>query len=138
MQAIIVGANRVEVCPLKKRDYEKWFFQHRGQTYLIMPQNLVKMRYYDSKGRECKEPEEVIFFREGSSLPYDCREDCVLAYYQDNVLPAIDMEKAVRKSRTKGQGILQSATDTMRALYPMAGLIITGIIVLYAFVSGSV
>lgn len=136
MLAIIVGANRVEVCPLKKKDYEKWFFQHRGQTYLIMPRNLVKMRFYDKDGRECKEPEEVIFFPEGSSLAYDTHEECVSAYYQDNVLPAIELERAVRKNRTKGQGILQSATNTMNALYPIAGLLITVAIVGYALLTG--
>lgn len=137
MLAIIVGANRVEVCPLKRRDYEKWFFQHRGQTYLIMPRNLVRMRFYDEKGREWREPEEVIMFPEGSSLAYDTHEECVMAYYQDNVLPAIDLERAVRKNKTKGQGVLQSAANTMNALYPIAGLIITGVVVLYAFLTGA-
>jgi|GEM_PF-6061684 len=136
MMAIIVGANRVEICPLRKRDYEKWYFQHRGQTYLIVPENLVKLRYYDSSGRECREPEEVIVFPEGSSLPYDTRPDCVTAYYQDNVLAGIDIEKGVRKLKTKGQGILASVSSTMSALYPIAGLIITAAVVGYALLTG--
>ncbi len=136
MQAIIVGRNRVEICPLKKKDYEKWFFQHRGQTYLIIPENLVKLRYYDSKGLECKEPEEVIVFREGASVPYDIRPGCELAYYQDSVLAAIDIEKNTRKMKTKGQGILQSATNAMNALYPIIGLLITVAVVGYAFLTG--
>lgn len=137
MLAIIVGKNRVEVCPLKKKDYEKWFFAHRGQTYLIMPRNLVKMRYYDEKGREYREPEEVIVFPEGGDVAYDTQIECVPAYYQDNVLAAIELERAVRKNRLKGQGILASATKTIDALYPIAGLLITAAIVGYALITGS-
>lgn len=136
MLAIIVGSNRVEVCPLKKADYEKWFFRHRGQTYLIMPQNLVRLRYYDHDGREYREPEEAIFFPEGSSLAYDTAPECVSAYYQENVLPAIDLDKAVKKNRWKAAGILKSAQDTMRALYPIAGILITAAIVGYALLTG--
>lgn len=136
MQAIIVGKNRVEVCPLKKKDYEKWYFQHRGQTYLIVPENLVKLRYYDSKGREFREPEEVIVFPEDSSLPFDVRPGCEAAYYQDNVLAGIDIEKSTRKMKVKGQGVLASVNDTMNALYPIAGLIITAVVVGYALLTG--
>lgn len=136
MLAIIVGSNRVEVCPLKKADYEKWFFRHRGQTYLIMPQNLVRLRYYDAKGNETREPEEAIIFPEGSSLAYDTAPECVSAYYQENVLPAIDLAKNVKNGRFKGAGFLKSAQDTMRALYPIAGVLITAAIVVYAFLTG--
>lgn len=136
MLAIIVGSNRVEVCPLKKADYEKWFFRHRGQTYLIMPQNLVRLRYYDHEGREYREPEEAIFFPEGSSLAYDTAPECVSAYYQENVLPAIELAKAVKKNRWKAAGFLKSAQDTMRALYPIAGILITAVIVGYALLTG--
>lgn len=136
MLAIIVGSNRVEVCPLKKSDYEKWFFRHRGQTYLIMPQNLVRLRYYDHEGKEYREPEEAIFFPEGASLAYDTAPECVSAYYQENVLPAIELAKAVKKNRWKAAGFLKSAQDTMRALYPIAGILITAVIVGYALLTG--
>ncbi len=136
MLAIIVGSNRVEVCTLKKKDYEKQFFQHRGQTYLIMPQNLVRMRYVDESGHEIREPDEVIVFAEGSSLPYDTRDECVMAYWQDNVLAAIDIDKAVGRAKAKGQGILATVTRTVNALYPIAGLLITAAIVGYALLTG--
>lgn len=136
MLAVIVGSNRVEVCPLKKADYEKWFFRHRGQTYLIMPQNLVRLRYFDHEGREYREPEEVIFFPEGSSLAYDTAPECVSAYYQENVLPSIELAKAVKKNRWKAAGFLKSAQDTMRSLYPIAGILITAVILGYALLTG--
>lgn len=33
MKVIIVGNNRVEFCEVRKRDYDKCFFEHRQQLY---------------------------------------------------------------------------------------------------------
>lgn len=134
MKAIIVGNNRVEVCEVKKRDYEKTFFVHRQQLYMIMPGNLVRMRYFDKDGRETREPDEVCVFREGASVAYDTLlED---AYYQENVLPSIDLFRDVRRGKLKGAGLLQGLTTLVDQLYPILGLVIVVGVVGYALLTG--
>lgn len=33
MKAILVGNNRVEFCEVKKKDFDKCFFEYRSQLY---------------------------------------------------------------------------------------------------------
>lgn len=134
MKAIIVGHNRVEVCEVKKKDYEKTFFVHRQQLYMIMPGNLIRMRYFDKDGHEIREPDEVCVFQEGASVAYDTlMED---AYYQEAVLPSIDLFRDVKRGRLKGAGILQGLTSFIDQLYPILGLIIVVGVVGIALLTG--
>lgn len=134
MKAIIVGNNRVEVCEVKKKDYEKTFFVHRQQLYMIMPGNLVRMRYFDKDGHEIREPDEVSIFPEGGSVAYDTlMED---AYYQEAVLPSIDLFRDVKRGRLKGAGLLKGLTTLVDQLYPILGLIIVVGVVGIALLTG--
>lgn len=134
MKAIIVGNNRVEVCEVKKKDYEKTFFVHRQQLYMIMPGNLIRMRYFDKDGHEIREPDEVSIFPEGGSVAYDTlMED---AYYQEAVLPSIDLFRDVKRGRLKGAGLLKGLTTLVDQLYPALGLIIVVGVVGIALLTG--
>lgn len=134
MRAYIVGRNRVEICEVKKRDLAKTFFVHRQQLYMITPGNLVRMRYYDEDGHEIQQPEETIIFPEGASVAYDTLEED--AYYQEAVLPAIDLYRDVNRRRFRQAGVLQGVTTAARQLYPYAGLVITLAVVGWAMLSG--
>lgn len=134
MKAIIVGNNRVEVCEVKKKDYEKTFFVHRQQLYMIMPGNLIRMRYFDKDGHEIREPDEVSIFPEGGSVAYDTlMED---AYYQEAVLPSIDLFRDVKRGKLKGAGLLKGLTTLVDQLYPILGLIIVVGVVGIALLTG--
>lgn len=52
MMHITVGQNRVECLEIKKKDYDKRFFATRRQLYKMDPSGLVRMRVYDSDGKE--------------------------------------------------------------------------------------
>lgn len=135
MVAVIVGRNRVEFCTIRPKDYDKTFFVHRGQQYMILPGNLVRMRYYDADGNETREPDEVIVFPEGSDVAYDTAPEMEDAYYQENVLPSIDLQRNVRTDKLKARGVLAGASDLMRNLYPFAGLILLVGVLAYAFLA---
>lgn len=135
MLAIMVGRNRVEVCEIKKKDYEKMFFEHRRQLYMMMPSNLVRLRSFDSEGHEFQDTEEVSVFAEGASCAYDTlRED---DYYQEAVLPCIDLFRDVKMQRIKTLGKLESVRRTITALYPFIGIAVLGLVLAYAFLEGS-
>lgn len=135
MIAVIVGRNRVEFCKIRPRDYDKTFFVHRGQQYMILPGNLVRMRYYDEDGMEIQEPDEAIIFEEGKDVAYDTAPELEDAYYQENVFPLIDLQRNVRTNKLRFKGILESANDMMRMLYPFAGLILLVGVLAYAFLA---
>lgn len=40
MRAIIIGANRAEICKFRTKDLDKRFFETRGQAYRFYPQEL--------------------------------------------------------------------------------------------------
>lgn len=135
MIAIIVGRNRMELCTIRPKDYDKTFFVHRGQQYMILPGNLVRMRYYDSEGNETREPDEVIVFAEGSDVAYDTAPELEDAYYQENVLPTIDLQRNVRTNKLKAKGVLAAGADLMTKLYPFAGMILLVGVLAYAFLA---
>ena len=135
MIAIIVGRNRMEMCTIRPKDYDKTFFVHRGQQYMILPGNLVRMRYYDESGMETKEPDEVIIFNEGADVAYDTAPELEDAYYQENVFPLIDLQRSVRTNKLRYKGVLDSASDAMRSIYPFAGLILLVGVLAYAFLA---
>ena len=135
MRVIIVGGNRVEFLKIKRKDYDKRALDYRGQLYHILPQNLIRMRYYDEKGRPTREPEEVIIFEEGSSVPYDTLPVCYDAYYQENVFPMLDIIRNSRRLK-KNSRLMTAAFTGWKALAPYMGLLMTGAIVLFAILFG--
>lgn len=68
MQVIIIGKNRVEVCTVKKKDYNKHFFSTRSQLYRVYPDSFVRMKIdYFGKFSD----EEVVIYPENSEIPLD-------------------------------------------------------------------
>lgn len=134
MKVVIVGRNRVEVCEVKKRDFDKMFFAHRSQLYQVLPSNLIRLRTYGEDGREDRDTEEVCFFREGADVAYDTLDED--AYYQEAVLPSIDLYRDVKRAKFKAAGILQTASSMFRGFYPFIGVLVLVAVLGYAFLNG--
>lgn len=76
-------------------------------------------------------------FAEGSSCPYDVINH--VEYYQEDVLPEIDLARDVIMDRSwfgRDDGMMHSVTNALDKLYPYVGLMIVGVIVLYAILTG--
>lgn len=136
MIIIIVGQNRVEYCNIRKSDQEKKLFASRQQLYKVVPEGLVRMRRRDENGNE-QESEEVIIYPEGSGVPYDTINN--VSYYQEDVLPEIDMIRGALghglfNSKTKLLMKAKSAMDNY--ILPYIGVVIVGVILAYAFLTG--
>ena len=135
MIVIIVGNNRVEYCKIKASDQQKKLFVSRQQLYKVVPEGLIRMRRRKEDGSEI-ESEEVIIYPEGASAPYDILPG--VSYYQDDVLPEIDMIKgSVGPSALRKNALLMKAkaiSDNL--LIPYGGLIIVGIVIAYALIAG--
>ncbi len=100
----------------------------------MVPGNLVRLRTFDSKGHEVKETEAVSVFREGSCVAYDTLiED---AYWQEAVLPSIDLQRDVKRARFKTVGHFAAMTSAINSLYPIMGLLIVGVVLIWTFLSG--
>lgn len=78
---IIVGENRIEYNRIKKRDFEKVFFDRRSQAYKVVPDGLVRLKMVDHKGRV--KWEEAVVYKENDSVPYDVVNG--VSYQQDDV-----------------------------------------------------
>lgn len=66
MIVLINGDNRIELCEVKKKDYNKRLFQHRGQLYSIFPEDLIPLDYLDSGARRTQKPTEILIYNEGA------------------------------------------------------------------------
>ena len=136
MIIIIVGQNRVEYSNIRKSDQEKKLFATRQQLYKVVPEGLVRMRRRDENGVEL-ESEEVIIYPEGSDVPYDTINN--VSYYQEDVLPEIDMIRGALGhglfiNKTKLLMKAKSAMDNY--ILPYIGVVIVGVILAYAFLTG--
>ena len=89
----------------------------------------------DEEGKETQEPDEAIVFEEGKDVAFDTAPELEDAYYQENVFPLIDLQRNVRTNKLKFKGMLDSANDLMRSLYPFAGLILLVGVLAYAFLA---
>ena len=67
MKVYIIGRNRVEMCTVKPRDYDKHFFVTRGQLYKMYPDNLMRTIRYEYGVR--RRDEEVIIYPENGVKP---------------------------------------------------------------------
>ena len=132
MMAIILGYNRAEVVEIKTKDFDKHFLQLRNQSYRIFPDGLTRMRIYIN-GVE-QESEEVIVFPENGRIPHNTQG---LDYSNKALKTDMDLHKDAQ-SHVKGffNGF-KLFVDTGRSIYsqlvPYLGLLIAGIVVLYAF-----
>lgn len=81
MMVIIVGENRIEYNRIKKRDFEKVFFDRRSQAYKVVPDGLVRLKMVDRKGRV--RWEEAVIYPENGTVPYDVVNG--VSYMQDDV-----------------------------------------------------
>lgn len=136
MIIIIVGENRVEYCTVKRSDQEKKLFSSRQQLYKVVPEGLVRMRRINGSGEEIGS-EEVIIYREGASAPYDTING--VSYYQEDVLPEIDMIRDALGGGLfdRNKRLLMKAKGAIdNFLIPYLGLIVVGVILAYAFLSG--
>ena len=127
---IIVGENRTEIIKVKNKDLDKHFVRCRGQLYKVYPHAFSRMRIYDIKGIE-KESDEVIVFPENALSPF---HDRGVPYDQDQILAEIDEHKF-----TESNGLLhqfRGVIGVARSLYPYIGLIIAGVVVVYALIVG--
>lgn len=133
MQIIIVGQNRVEFCPIKTKDHEKRFFATRGQLYKVVPDQLIRFRSWDLKGKELKS-DEVIIFVENATVPYHVINN--VSYAMDDVLADIDIQKGiVQESFFKKNIFFSTAKSIGSYLMPFLGAIIMGGVVLWAILS---
>lgn len=136
MIIIIVGQNRVEYCNIRKSDQEKKLFASRQQLYKVVPEGLVRMRRRDENGVEL-ESEEVIIYREGSAVPYDTIRD--VSYYQEDVLPEIDMIRGALGHglfNNKAKLLMKAKSAMDNYILPYIGVVIVGVILAYAFLTG--
>lgn len=133
---IIKGRNRVEFCKIKPRDQSKRLFATRNQLYRVSPCALIRMRQYDKDGKE-DDSEEVQIFEEEASAPFDTPEG--VSYYQEDVLPEIDMIRSTSRTilgtKTALMRVMSAGREMMLAY---GGMIITGIVLAWAFLSGGV
>lgn len=135
MIVIIVGNNHVDYCKIRPSDQQKKLFVLRQQLYKVVPEGLIRTRRYKEDGSEI-ESEEVTIYPEGGSAPYDTVPG--VSYYQDDVLPEIDMilGSAGLSALRKNALLMKAKAISDNLLIPYGGLIIVGIVIAYALIAG--
>ena len=123
MMVIIVGENRIEYNKIKKRDFEKVFFDRRSQTYKVVPDGLVRLKMVDHKGRV--KWEEAIVYKENDSVPYDVVNG--VSYRQDDVFEEIDLVRDIGHRGLFGHGyFMKRVNEFSDAAMSLLGIGIVG------------
>lgn len=127
MMVIIVGENRIEYNKIKKRDFEKTFFDRRSQTYKVVPDGLVRLKMVDRKGRV--KWEEAVVYRENDSVPYDVING--VSYEQDDVFEEIDLVRDIGLKGLFGHGyFMKRVNEISDAAMSLLGIgIVAGVFV---------
>lgn len=130
MMIIILGRNRAELTTIKSADYDKHFFQERKQAYRIFPDGFTRMRIYKD-GIE-QDSEEVYVYAENGIVPHQTHG---LDYSPSAIMSDIDFHKNATASGflNRFKLFVDNGRKIGGAIYPFAGMIITGIILAYAF-----
>lgn len=134
MMIILLGRNRAEPNTIKVKDFDKHFFQARKQGYRIFPDGLLRMRIFKD-GIEY-ESEETIVYPENGIIPH---KTCGLDYSPLAIKTDIDFHKDAtsRNFFNRFKLFADNAHNVYKALAPYLGLIVAGLVVLYAFMFGS-
>lgn len=119
MLVIIIGENRVEYNKIKKKDYNKLFFERRDQAYKVAPDGLVHLRIVDWKGRA--KDEECVVYPENGSVPYDTLPG--VSYRQDHVFEELDLIRDVNRGKLfKRNPFMHRVNEVVDAFYPLLGI----------------
>lgn len=119
MLVILIGENRVEYNRIKKKDYNKLFFERRDQAYKVAPDGLVHLRIVDWKGRA--KDEECVVFEENASVPYDTLPG--VSYRQDDIFAELDLVRDVNRARFfRRNPLMHRVNEITDAAYPLIGL----------------
>lgn len=133
MMVIIIGCNRAEMCKVRTVDLDRHFYQSRNQLYKVYPDGLSRIRIVEAGKKEVDD--EVVVFAENCRYPYHARG---LDYSLDTILREIDQHKLMQP-----HGLLAKykiwfgrVGSVWRQIVPWMGLMITGVIVAWAFLTG--
>lgn len=135
MMIIIRGRARAELCPIKRKNQELHYFEHRkSQLYKAYPDDLHRMVVY-KYGVLQKKEEEVICFPENSLVPDHPRGE---AYDFDKCASELDEHKIMLPRSTFGgmNLALKQMNQAGKSLKPMLPVIIVSCVLLYAFIFG--
>lgn len=126
MLVILIGENRVEYNKIRKKDYNKLFFERRDQAYKVAPDGLVHLRIVDWKGRA--RDEECVVFEENASVPYDTLPG--VSYRQDDIFAELDLVRDVNRARFfRRNPLMHRVNEITDAAYPLIGLgILAGVL----------
>lgn len=130
MEVIIFGKNRVEVCKVPPKQYERHFYLTRDQLYKCYPDGLTRMRR--TKYGHAAGDEEIICYKENAIVPYNIQKQ---EYSMDKILSEIDEHKLMTVGKNKASRLsIKNVASTWKKLSPMLPFIITGFILLWALV----
>ena len=129
MKVIIFGTDRCEITEIKRKDFDKHFFQERKQCYRIFPDGLTKMRIWID-GVE-QDSDEVIVYPENGIVPHVTRG---LDYGPGAIKSDIDFHKNATSTSFLGRFNLfvNAGQNIYAGIAPYLALIVTGIIVAWA------
>ena len=137
MQVIISGANRVEICKVKKKsDFDRRFFMTRGQLYFVPTDALVRMQVTEWGKKRASEA--VVIYKENEIVPYDL---CDIDWGMDNMLADIERYKQMSNYGwfNKGKPWFVNVGESIfkRIIADPAMAIVAGVL-LWLFLSGGI
>lgn len=131
MEVIIFGKNRVEVCKVPPKQYERHFYLTRDQLYKCYPDGLTRMRR--TKYGHAAGDEEVICYKENAIVPYNIQKQ---EYTMDKILSEIDEHKLMIGNANKKtlRLTIKNAVSVWKQMFPILPFMIVGFILVYAVV----
>lgn len=129
MKVYIIGRNRVEMCKVKPKDYDKHFFATRGQLYKMYPDNLMRTIRYEYGVR--RKDEEIIVYPENGVKPLHPRNG---DYNQARTMARVDLHRMPNGAH-KPRNILSMYKEAKNEIKAALPLLVVGVALLWSMIS---
>lgn len=135
MRVLIKGCDAIEIIKVTGKNQAKHFIKTAGQLYKLYPDGLRRVRIYRrylvlfSKPYET---DEMICYDENRRVPHYPVEG--VGYTQEEVLRDIDEHKITGQHIWSAKPYVKAANDIWKALSVGGGVLLAGIIILWAVV----
>lgn len=135
MRVLIKGCDAIEIIKVTGKNQAKHFIKTAGQLYKLYPDGLRRVRIYRRYPvffSKTYETDEMICYDENRRVPHYPVEG--VEYTQEKVLRDIDEHKIAGQHLWSAKPYIKAASDIWKALTVGGGVLLAGIIILWAVV----
>ena len=135
MMVIIVGVDEAQFLTIQEKDQHKHFLRHRGQLYKMYPNSFTRMveRRFTDEGQEDGATDSVLIYQENNLHPHHPGNVC---YDPTRLVAEVHAAKVMKPGASNKSLYASEAVNWLDKIIPYVPIILVGIVLVYALVSG--